>query len=107
MRIDAHALAIVAVCALVTLLLRALPVLCFGGRRGAPKAVLALGRVLPPAIMAALVVYCLKGVPTGTAADGIRQLAAVAAVGGLHLRFRNTLLSVGAGTALYMALLRL
>ena len=47
------------------------------------------------------------GVPTGTAADGIRQLAAVAAVVGLHLRFRNTLLSVGAGTALYMALLRL
>ena len=107
MRIDAHALAIVAVCALVTLLLRALPFLCFGGRRGAPKAVLALGRVLPPAIMAALVVYCLKGEPTGTAADGIRQLAAVAAVVGLHLRFRNTLLSVGAGTALYMALLRL
>lgn len=107
MRIDAHALAIVAVCALVTLLLRALPFLCFGGRRGTPKAVLALGHVLPPAIMAALVVYCLKGVPTGTAADGIRQLAAMAAVVGLHLRFRNTLLSVGEGTALYMALLRL
>lgn len=107
MGIDLHALAIVAVCALVTLLLRALPFLCFGGRRGAPEPVLALGRVLPPAIMAALVVYCLKGVPFGTAADGIRQLAAVAIVVGLHLRFRNTLLSVGAGTVLYMVLLRM
>ena len=104
---DRHALMIVAVCALVTLLLRALPVLCFGGRRGAPRLVLALGRVLPPAIMAALVVYCLKGVPFGTAADGLRQLAAVAAVVLLHLRWRNTLLSVGAGTALYMLLIRL
>lgn len=102
-----HALAVVAICALVTILLRALPFVCFGGKRGAPRLVLALGRTLPAAIMAALVVYCLKGVPTGTAADGIRQLAAVAAVVGLHLRFRNTLLSVGAGTALYMALLRL
>ena len=64
---DKHALMIVAVCALVTLLLRALPFLCFGGRHGAPRLVLALGRVLPPAIMAALVVYCLKGVPFGTA----------------------------------------
>ena len=33
---DRHALMIVAVCALVTLLLRALPFLFFGGRRGAP-----------------------------------------------------------------------
>ena len=104
---DKHALLIVAVCALVTLLLRALPFLCFGGRRGAPRLVLALGRVLPPAIMAALVVYCLKGVPFGTAGDGLRQLAAVAAVVLLHLRWRNTLLSVGAGTALYMLLIRL
>lgn len=31
---DRHALMIVAVCALVTLLLRALPFLFFGGRRG-------------------------------------------------------------------------
>ena len=104
---DKHALMIVAVCALVTLLLRALPFLCFGGRRGAPKAVLALGRVLPPAIMAALVVYCLKGVPYGTVREGACQLIAAAAVVALHLWKRSTLLSIGAGTALYMILIRL
>ena len=102
-----HALAVVAICALVTILLRALPFVCFGGKPGTPRLVLALGRTLPAAIMASLVIYCLKGVPFGTAADGLRQLAAVAAVVLLHLRWRNTLLSVGAGTALYMLLIRL
>lgn len=102
-----HALAIVLVCAAVTLALRAMPFLFFGGKNGAPRMVLALGRVLPPAIMAALVVYCLKGVPYGVLSDGIRQLIAAAAVVALHLWKRSTLLSIAGGTALYMALIRL
>lgn len=102
-----HALAVVAICALVTILLRALPFVCFGGKRGAPRLVLALGRTLPAAIMAALVVYCLKGVPYGTFEAGAAQLLAATAVVALHLWRRNTLLSIGVGTALYMLLIRL
>ena len=102
-----HALAVVAICALVTILLRALPFVCFGGKRGAPRLVLALGRTLPAAIMAALVVYCLKGVPYGTVREGACQLIAAAAVVALHVWKRSTLLSIGAGTALYMILIRL
>ena len=104
---DRHALMIVAVCALVTLLLRALPFLFFGGRRGAPRLVLALGRVLPPAMMAALVVYCLRGVPFGAGADGLCQLAAAAVVVAVHLLRRSTLLSIAAGTVCYMLLVQL
>lgn len=100
-------MAIVLVCAAVTMALRALPFVCFGGKRGVPRIVQALGRTLPPAIMAALVVYCLKGVPFGAFADGAKQLAAAAAVVGLRLWRKNTLLSIGAGTALYMMLIRL
>ena len=102
-----HALAVVAICALVTILLRALPFVCFGGKPGTPRLVLALGRTLPAAIMAALVVYCLKGVPYGTLREGTCQLIAAAAVVALHLLRRSTLLSIGAGTALYMILIRL
>ena len=102
-----HALLIVLVCAGVTLLLRALPFACFGGRDGVPGWVASLGGLLPPAIMAALVVYCLKSVPYGAFADGAKQLAAAAVVVALHLARRNTLLSIAGGTAVYMILIRM
>ena len=102
-----HALLIVLVCAGVTLALRAAPFAFFGGKDGVPPLVERLGRMLPPAIMAALVVYCLKSVPFGTFADGAKQLAAGAVVVAVHLWRRNTLLSIAAGTAAYMLLIRL
>ena len=103
----AHSAAIVAVCALVTALLRAAPFLFFGGRGGVPPLVRRLGQSLPPAITAALVVYCLKDVPYGDAAGGAKQLIAAAAVAALHLWKKNTLLSIAGGTVLYMVLLRI
>ena len=45
----------------VTFATRATPFLLFGNR-STPSVVLYLGRMLPPAIMAMLVVYCLKDV---------------------------------------------
>ena len=102
-----QALWIVLICAGVTLLLRALPFMFFGGKGGVPKWIASLGSVLPPAIMAALVVYCLKGVPFGTFADGAYQLLAGAVVVLVHLWKRNTLLSIAVGTAAYMLLIRM
>ena len=102
-----HAFWIVIICAGVTLLLRALPFVCFGGKNGVPHWLSALGGMLPPAIMAALVVYCLKGVPFGSFADGAKQLIAAGAVVVLHVLKRNTLLSIAGGTALYMILIRI
>ena len=102
-----HALFIVLICAGVTLLLRALPFMCFGRKGGVPKWIASLGSMLPPAIMAALVVYCLKSVPYGTFADGAYQLIAGAVVVLVHLWRRNTLLSIAVGTAAYMLLIRM
>ena len=68
---------------------------------------LCLGRVLPPAVMAILVVYCLRSTSFAAAADFAPQLAAVAVVVLLHLWRHNTLLSIAGGTAVYMILLRL
>lgn len=107
MSVNLHAALVLAVCAGVTLFTRALPFWFFGGKGGVPRPVEALGRVLPSAIMAALVVYCLKGVPFGTVLGGAKQLIAAGAVVALHVWKRNTLLSIGAGTAVYMLLLRL
>ena len=102
-----QALWIVLVCAGVTFALRAMPFLFFGGRDGVPGRIASLGRLLPPAIMAALVVYCLKGVPYGTFADGAKQLLAGVVVVIVHLYKRNTLLSIAVGTVAYMLLIRL
>ena len=102
-----QALWIVLVCSAVTLFLRALPFVFFSGKGGVPPRIERLGRALPPAIMAALVVYCLKSVPFGAFEDGAKQLIASAVVVLVHLARRNTLLSISAGTAAYMLLIRL
>lgn len=100
-------LAIVAVASLCTILVRALPFVLFG-RSGTPgRGVLYLGRVLPPAVMAILVVYCLKSSSFSAVTGYLPQLVAVAVVVVLHLWRRNTLLSIAGGTAVYMILLRL
>ncbi len=51
-------LLLILVMAVVTFATRLLPFLLFDRGEEPPKAVLYLGRVLPPAIMAMLIVYC-------------------------------------------------
>ena len=97
----------IAVCALCTLALRAAPFILFRGGRRLPPAVRRLAANLPAAIIAVLVVYCLKSLPTSPLPDAAATLVSVAAVVILHLWKRNTLLSIAGGTALYMLLLRL
>ena len=97
---------IIAVCALCTFLERALPFLIFGSRP-VPDMVRYLGRVLPMAVMATLVIYCLRGVSFASAADFLPELIAVAAVVGLHLWRHSTFLSIVGGTAVYMVLVQL
>ena len=53
-----HSALLVAAMSLVTILLRALPFLVF--RKNTPDWLAYLGKVLPPAIIGMLVVYCLK-----------------------------------------------
>lgn len=65
--------------ALGTMITRFTPFLLFPDSKEPPKTVLYLGRVLPPAMMGLLVVYCL----------------------------RNVSLSIGTGTVVYMLLVQL
>ena len=102
----AQALAAIAVMAGVTFLTRALPFLLFDRGDAPPKLVLYLGRVLPPAIMAMLIVYCLKGVSFATPAGWVPALLSCGAVVLLHLWKGNDLLSIFGGTILYMALVQ-
>lgn len=98
---------LVAIVALVTMALRFLPFLIFGGRRQTPAFIAYLGRVLPFAIMGILVVYCLRDVSVASAPYGLPEWLGVAGVAALYLWKRNTLLSIGLGTAWYMLLVQL
>lgn len=101
------ALLLVAVVAAVTFLTRAVPFWFFSDKRQTPKFITYLGAALPPAIMAMLVVYCLKDASPLSYPWGLPQLLAGAAVVALHVWKKNTMLSIVGGTALYMVLVQL
>ena len=93
--------------AVVTFLTRALPFLLFDRGGEPPKVVLYLGRVLPPAIMAMLIVYCLKSVTPFAGSRGIPEAVALLVTVGLHKWKHETLLSVAGGTLCYVLLVQL
>ena len=79
----------------------------FGEKGEAPAVISYLGRVLPYAVMAMLVVYCLKGLDFSTPGKYLPELLCTILVAGLHAWKRNTLLSIGVGTVAYMLLVQL
>jgi branched-subunit amino acid transport protein AzlD len=97
----------VAICAVCTFATRVFPFAVFGRSEKPPEAVRYLGRMLPPAVMSILIVYCLRNVDFGSAAQLAPQLISIALVVLLHLWKRNNLLSIGAGTVCYMLLVQL
>lgn len=103
---NTHAILTIAVCALVTAGLRFLPFLIFGENRKTPSVIAYLGQVLPFAIMGMLVVYCLKDIDLTAMPFGIPEALGCAVVAGLHVWKRSTLLSIGAGTVVYMLLVQ-
>ncbi len=102
---DLNSAVLIGVCALVTAALRFIPFFIFGGKRKTPEFITYLGKVLPFAIMGMLVVFCLKNVSITSFPHGIPELISVSAVVLLHIWKRNTLLSIIAGTILYILLI--
>ena len=102
----AHSILLIAVSALITLLTRALPFLLFSGKRRMPAWLERLADKIPPAIIAVLVVYCVRSVSPAAPGELAATFLSLAVVVLLHLWKRNTLLSIAAGTILYMALIR-
>ena len=101
-----QSLIIVAMVALATQITRWTPFLVFSGSRKLPRVVEDLGRLLPPAMMGLLVVYCLRGVDLLSGSHGLPEAMAVAVIAALHLWKRNVLLSIAGGTAVYMLLVQ-
>ena len=87
-----------------TLLMRALPFTLLGKRQEIPEVIRYLGNLLPAAIMAVLIVYCLKEVPTEFLSGGYKKLIAAAVCVVLHVWKKNTFVSIIGSTVVYMLL---
>lgn len=96
---------IIVICTACTYLERVLPFVVFRGRN-VPPVVRYLGKVLPMAIMATLVIYCIRDIRF-TAPDAcLPYLIGIAVTALVHLWKRNSLLSVALGTAVYMVMVQ-
>ena len=96
----------IVVIAAVTFFLRAVPFVLFGKGK-VPQAVVYLGKVTPPAVMAMLVVYCLKDAAFLYWPFALPEILAGVTVVLLYIYKRNNLLAISGGTALYMVLVQL
>ena len=99
-------LIMIAAISIATFATRAASFLVFPKGKEVPPKVVFIGRVLPPAIIGMLVVYCLRSTSILTYPYGIPELIAGLTVVILHLWKRNIFLSIGAGTILYMVLVQ-
>ena len=97
---------IILVVAITTFATRVIPFLVFPKGKEVPSIIHYLGKVLTPAVIGMLVVYCLKGTQIMAAPHGIPELISVMTVAVLHIWKRNNLLSIGVGTVLYMFLIQ-
>lgn len=98
---------IIAMVVLGTMITRFLPFVLFPAGKETPGYVRYLGRVLTPAALGLLVIYCLKDVNFLSGSHGIPELIAMAVVTVLHFWKRQVLLSIAGGTVVYMLLVQL
>lgn len=101
-----HTLLLIAVIAVISFILRAAPFILF--RSGyTPAIVTYLGRVMPPAVIGMLVIYCFADIDFTRWQAFLPALIAALIVIILHIWKRNSLVSIGAGTVAYMLMIQL
>ncbi len=90
----------------ITFFLRAFPFLIFRGEAKMPVWLEALGKKLPSAIMAVLLIYCLKDAKSEPISQGIPLFVSSLFVGVTYKWKHNTFVSIVGGTIVYMVMIR-
>lgn len=88
-----------------TMLTRFLPFIVFPSGKTPPPFIQFLGRFLPNAVIGLLLIYSLKDSITGNHSF-VPETLALLCIFILHKWKKNTLLSISAGTILYMVLIQ-
>lgn len=105
---DSKAVILILVMAFVTFLTRVLPFILFDREGSTPPRIISyLGSILPPAVIAMLVVFVLRNVDILGKSHGIPELLACIVTVLLHKWKHNYLISIFVSTAVYMALIRI
>lgn len=100
-------IATIAICAAASMTTRFLPFLLFRPGKELSPYIRYLGKALPAAVFALLVIYCVKDVSWLTGNHGAPELLGIAATVLTHLRYKNFMLSMIVGTGVYMLLVQL
>lgn len=90
-----------------TVVTRFLPFILFPDNKKIHPYITYLGKVLPYSVIGLLVVYCLKGVNLMNPSFWLPEAAAIICITVLHYWKSNALLSIGAGTVIYMLLVQI
>lgn len=89
-----------------TAFLRFLPFIIINKSLSESKYIKFLGKMLPYSMISLLVIYCLKDINILKFPYAIPELISIAVIIILHILKRNVLLSIGAGTIIYMFLVQ-
>lgn len=100
-----YMLVVIAAVSLATFITRALPFVFFS-KKEPPELLSTIEKNLPSMILLLLVIYCLKDVQWFQSPYGAPEIFTIAVVTVLHLWRRNAMLSIFAGTGLYMLLVQ-
>lgn len=106
MSLTTYSIIAIAVATLCTFATRLVPFALFGGKKEVPATITYLGKVLPPAIIATLIIYCIRSVDFTASPHGAAEIIAIVVTALLHIWKKNTLISIGGGTILYMFLVQ-
>ncbi|WP_027400117.1 branched-chain amino acid transporter permease [Anaerovorax odorimutans] len=101
-----YSIVIIILIAVLTFGARLFPYLAFSRGGETPKVITYLGNVLPPAVMAMLIIYCLKNISLIKAPFGSPELVSILVVMVLYKITKNNLLAMVGGTILYMVLIQ-
>ncbi len=89
-----------------TMATRFIPFLIFPPSKKTPEYIKYLGAVLPSAVFALLVIYCLRDISFLSDSYGIPETLAILVIIVLHVFKRQMLLSIAGGTIIYMLLIQ-
>ena len=97
---------IILIVAFATMITRFLPFIVFPANKETPSYIKYLGKVLPAAVLGLLVVYSLKDVSIFDEFHALPEAISIAVIVLLHFWKRQMILSISAGTILYMFLIQ-